>query len=121
MKLLLLDLDGTVRETISSATFINEPTDQKLIAGVGEAIAQYSIQVWQIIGISNQGGVKAKFKSLNSCLDEQRHTLELLSHLMTRIYICPDDGKPTGRSPLRVASYFSAKKASQDSESQKQA
>jgi hypothetical protein len=30
MKILLLDLDGTIRETISGQSFINDPDDQKL-------------------------------------------------------------------------------------------
>ena len=55
-KLLLLDLDNTVRETISGATFINDPFDQRLILGAAETIARYKSQFWQIIGISNQGG-----------------------------------------------------------------
>ena len=37
--LLLLDLDGTVREPASGAKFINDSKDQRLIKGVAEAIA----------------------------------------------------------------------------------
>ncbi|HEY9644244.1 MAG TPA: HAD-IIIA family hydrolase [Coleofasciculaceae cyanobacterium] len=92
-KLLLLDLDGTVRETASGATFINDPFDQKLIAGAAEAIAKYKAQGWCVTGISNQGGVEAGFKTIGSCLEEQRHTLRLLSHTMNCIYICPGIGE----------------------------
>lgn len=47
MKLLFLDLDGTVRCTKSGAKFINKPDDQKLIQGVEDAIAeqQYTISL----------------------------------------------------------------------------
>lgn len=38
---LFLDLDNTVRQTKSGKQFINDPTDQKLILGVKEAIAFY--------------------------------------------------------------------------------
>ncbi len=42
VKILFLDLDGTVRETKSGNTFINNPCDQKLISGVEEAIAHHT-------------------------------------------------------------------------------
>jgi len=45
-----------------------------------------------VVGITNQGGVKAGFKSLTSCIQEQRYTLKLLKGRMKRIYFCPDDG-----------------------------
>jgi len=89
-KILFLDLDGTVRETKSGATFINKPDDQKLIEGVQETISNYD--GWRIIGITNQGGVATGFKSLKSCLLEQAQTLQLLPR-MERIYFCPDNGE----------------------------
>ena len=49
MKILFLDLDGTVRKTKSGATFINDPYDQELIPGVENAIARY--KGWKIFGI----------------------------------------------------------------------
>lgn len=39
MKLLLLDLDGTVRKPISDSTFIRHPEDQQIIPNAGWAIA----------------------------------------------------------------------------------
>lgn len=88
-KLLLLDMDGTVRESASGATFINEPRDQKVIEGVDDAIAHYHERGWTIVGVTNQGGVAAGFKSLEDAIAEQRYTLELLPDLLC-IYICPD-------------------------------
>ncbi len=90
MKILFLALDGTVRETKSGNTFINDPYDQKLIDGVKEAIAHY--KDWKIIGITNQGGVAAGFKTLENCIQEQIITLDLLPE-MSCIYFCPDDGR----------------------------
>lgn len=87
MKLLLLDLDGTVRCTNSGAKFINKPDDQKLIQGVEDAIAQYLD--WTIIGITNQGGVAAGHKSLEDAITEQQHTISLLPK-MRKIYFCSD-------------------------------
>jgi D-glycero-D-manno-heptose 1,7-bisphosphate phosphatase len=56
-----VDLDGTIRETASGKTFINEPTDQKAIEGTQEAI-EYLSEKFTIIGVTNQGGVAAGHK-----------------------------------------------------------
>lgn len=41
IKILFLDLDGTVRRPKSEAEFINSPHEQELIPGVAEAILKY--------------------------------------------------------------------------------
>lgn len=87
MKTLFLDLDGTVREPASGAKFINEPSDQRLIEGVREAIAHY--REWTIIGITNQAGVAAGHKSLEIAILEQQITLDLVPQMLA-IYFCPD-------------------------------
>ena len=88
-KILFLALDNTIRRTKSGATFINEPYDQELIPGVEEAIARHQGEI--IIGITNQGGVGAGFKTIKNCLIEQKVTLGLILD-MTGIYFCPDGG-----------------------------
>ncbi|MBD2076365.1 hypothetical protein H6F86_21260 [Phormidium sp. FACHB-592] len=91
-KLLLLDLDGTVRRCKSNHdTFINEPKDQELIPGVVDALNKYVAEGWAIFGITNQGGVMHKHKTLKACIDEQRYTLKLAPQI-DRIYFCPDSG-----------------------------
>lgn len=85
-KILFLDLDGTVRETKSGKTFINQPDDQQLINGVTEVIRKYSN--WIKIGITNQGGVASGHKSIESAILEQKITLQLLPELEW-IYFCP--------------------------------
>lgn len=92
-KLLLLDLDGTLREPLSGEKFIQHPREQKVIKGADKAIAHNHQQGYQIVGISNQGGVAAGFKSLTECFEEQRYTLELFPQ-MAQICFCPDfEGK----------------------------
>lgn len=86
MKLLLLDLDGTVRQSVSGKTFISEPGDQKLIDGAAEAISRYA--GWNKIGITNQGGVSSGFKTLEDAILEQQRTLELV--WLDAILFCPD-------------------------------
>ncbi|MEY3302861.1 MAG: hypothetical protein RLZZ139_1234 [Cyanobacteriota bacterium] len=97
-KILFLDLDGTVRRTKSGATFINDPYDQELIPGTKEAIARY--QGWKIVGVTNQGGVKAGFKSLENCFEEQRQTLKLLPE-MSLLLFCTNDGSSGWRLSQR--------------------
>lgn len=89
MKILFVDCDGTIRESASGGKFINRPEDQRILEGVPEAIAHYQQKGWEIIGITNQGGVAAGHKSLEEALKEQRYTLDLLAEISS-IYMCPD-------------------------------
>ena len=72
-KILFLDLDGTVRRTISGQTFINDPNDQELIPGVADTLNNYLS--WVVAGVTNQAGVAVKKKTLESCIEEQKITL----------------------------------------------
>lgn len=87
--LMFLDLDGTVRKTKSGDKFINDPHDQELITGVWEVCRYYEDKGWYLIGITNQGGVEKRFKSLENCIEEQRYTLKMLPYLRA-IYFCPN-------------------------------
>ncbi len=89
VKLLMLDLDGTVRAPMSGEKFIQHPQDQRIIEGAERAIAHYHEQGYQIVGITNQGGVAARHKSFTECFEEQRYTLNL-SPQISQIYFCPD-------------------------------
>lgn len=91
-KIIFLDLDGTLRETASGKTFINEPTDQQPIEGTQKALAYYQSKGFILIGITNQGGVAAGHKSLESAIEEQRITLELFPEL-SEIFFCPNWGE----------------------------
>jgi D-glycero-D-manno-heptose 1,7-bisphosphate phosphatase len=98
-KILFLDLDGTVRKSKSGATFINDPYDQELIDGVEDAIARY--HDYKIIGVTNQGGVIAGYKSLENCFEEQRQTLKLLPQ-MSLLLFCTDNGDTMFRLSQRA-------------------
>jgi D-glycero-D-manno-heptose 1,7-bisphosphate phosphatase len=90
-KIFFFDLDGTLRESKSGKTFINEPDDQMPIAGASKAIAHYS-DSFICIGITNQGGVAAGHKSLGSAIEEQHITLNLFPEL-SEIFFCPNWGE----------------------------
>lgn len=87
--LLILDMDGTVRSPRSGNKFIQRPHDQLIISGAEQAIAYFDSEGWKIVGVTNQAGVAAGKKSLQSCIKEQRFTLELLPEI-EEIYFCPD-------------------------------
>ena len=88
MSLLLIDLDGTIREPLSGKQYFQHPQDQKIIPGAEVAIGTYKDD-WIIVGITNQGGVAAGYKSIQECVREQQYTLELFPELR-EIYFCPD-------------------------------
>lgn len=87
MKIFFFDLDGTLRETKSGATFINDPADQKPIVSAQEAVSYIASKGFICIGITNQGGVPTGKKSLESAIEEQRITLELFPGL-SEIFFC---------------------------------
>jgi D-glycero-D-manno-heptose 1,7-bisphosphate phosphatase len=90
-KIIFFDLDGTLRESASGKTFINEPTDQKAIEGTQKALAYYQDKGFICIGITNQGGVAAGHKSIESAIEEQCITLKLFPEL-SEIFFCPNYG-----------------------------
>ena len=89
ISLLLLDLDGTVREPMDGHKFIRHPRDQQIFTQAKGAIDYFHRQGWKIVGITNQAGVAAGKKSLSSCIKEQEYTLTLLPEI-EEIYFCPD-------------------------------
>lgn len=88
MSLLLIDLDGTLRESLNGEQYFQYPQDQQIITGAGIALNTYSDE-WLIVGITNQGGVAAGHKTIDQCIQEQQYTLELFPQLQ-EIYFCPD-------------------------------
>lgn len=97
MKLLLLDKDGTLVAPVSGAKFVQSPWDQAAISGVEGAIARYVSEGWTPVIVSNQGGVKAGFKSLESCILEMQFCLELFPAIL-EAYFCPDGGMDCWRA-----------------------
>jgi D-glycero-D-manno-heptose 1,7-bisphosphate phosphatase len=88
MQLLLLDLDGTIRRS-TIGEFINDPSDQEPIEGAIESLKSAQKQGWAMIGITNQAGVAAGHKTLESAILEQKKTLEIFP-MLSCIYFCPD-------------------------------
>jgi D-glycero-D-manno-heptose 1,7-bisphosphate phosphatase len=103
-KILFVDIDGTLTETISGHAFKQNSEDVKVIKGVQQAIAHFHKNNWLIIGVSNQGGIAKGFKTLEATIREMQVTLSLIPYL-SDIYFCPDfEGKECWRV-IRFESY----------------
>lgn len=89
-KLLILDKDGTLIKSRSGNEFVQSPDDQELLPGVVEAIAQYAADGWKMAIASNQGGVAAGHKTIDSAVDEMRYCLSLLHPYVKVGCLCPD-------------------------------
>ncbi len=90
MKIALFDLDGTLRQSKSGKTFINEPFDQKPILDNFNKMLILKSHGWQVAGITNQGGIQSGHKSLHSTMMEQLYTLHMLK--LDLLLFCPDEG-----------------------------
>ncbi len=96
LKLLLLDIDGTVRVSKSGATFINNEDDIILNKNIKEKIKKYMNLGYEVVGVSNQAGVAHGFKTKSTVQKEMKKTGELLGkNIVFPVYICVFDEKGT--------------------------
>jgi D-glycero-D-manno-heptose 1,7-bisphosphate phosphatase len=87
--LIILDKDGTLVKPKSRNTFVQHPTDQRLLAGVEERIAELKAIEATIVIASNQGGVAAGHKSHEETAAEMHYCLTLLPDISEAWY-CTD-------------------------------
>lgn len=92
-KVLLVDIDGTLTQSISSGSFGNHPKDYKAIPEAKGAISYFKSQGCVIAGISNQGGVASGHKSLADCHEEQRFKLGLFPEIQFIVYCTDFEGR----------------------------
>lgn len=92
--LIAFDLDGTLRKPASEGKFIQHPHDQLPIDGTIEMLEYIYFKYPDaiVVGITNQGGVSAGYKSLRECKIEQLITMIAFYPLIDTIVYCPDDG-----------------------------
>lgn len=88
-KLLLLDKDDTLVQTVSGQTFINQPWDQQPLPGVVETLDRYVTDGWTPVIVSNQAGVAAGHKSIADTIQEMLFALELFPAI-AEAFFCPD-------------------------------
>lgn len=85
-----LDKDGTLVETVSGETFVQHPSDQKLIEGKSDKLIAMEKEGWTFSIVSNQGGVAAGHKTLIDVFDEIRYCMSLLPITINEAFFCPD-------------------------------
>lgn len=93
-KAIILDYDGTLRETISGAKYPTDPTDIRILPGRREKLQRYSTQGWLLLGASNQSGVAKGALTLEqakACFDR---TNELLGMGPIDVQFCPHASGP---------------------------
>lgn len=92
-RLLLLDLDGTVTTPESGNIFPASAIDQKIIPGVHEKIKQYRAAGYDIVIVSNQGGIEARYKSIDTTIAQFQYVLSLLPEVSHAYFSCEDNYK----------------------------
>jgi D-glycero-D-manno-heptose 1,7-bisphosphate phosphatase len=87
---LLLDLDGTVRDTLSGRVHPLEPWDQRLRVGVRPRVEAYRARGYAIVGVTNQGAVGLGMLSERDVEEiNDRLMRELAPGLFDLILYCP--------------------------------
>lgn len=87
---LFLDLDGTVRHTLSGRVHPLEPWDQRLLPGVPERLAEYRARGYAVVGVTNQGAVGLGLLSERDVeAINQRLTDDLAPGLFDLVLYCP--------------------------------
>jgi len=88
IKLLMCDLDGTVRKTRSGATFPENSTDFQINPAILVARKKYPNA--RCIGITNQKGILLGYISKADVIQGIIHTMAFFP--MEYVIVCPDDG-----------------------------
>lgn len=87
-KLLILGLDGTLRQSASGKwTGLG---NQIVIPEAKQVLDAYHDRGWTAIAVSNQAGIAAKRKTQEDCILEMQEFLGLLPERLSLIYICPN-------------------------------
>ena len=88
-KVLLLDKNGTLVKPRSDSNFVQDPWDQEAIPDVKQKLEDYQEKGWECLIISNQGGIGAGYKTIESTINEMRFCLELFPQIK-EAFFCPD-------------------------------
>ena len=97
-KLLLIDLDGTARVTISGNICPESREDQRLRGDTAKTCSRLRANGWRIAGVTNQGGVEAinpetgnPYKTRSQAIKECEYFMDL-APWCEQIYMCPNKG-----------------------------
>ena len=100
---LLLDVDGTLRKTLSGELFPRSPEDVELLPGRREQLQRFIDEGYQLFLVSNQSGVASGTLSKEAAEAAFARTVELLGLPVAEVAYCPHPAFPVGcfcRKPL---------------------
>jgi len=92
-KALILDYDGTLRDTISGDKYPTTPDDIEILPGRAEVLQRYKDKGYLLLGVSNQSGVdkeKLTDADAHACF---KRTNELVGHDI-EYHFCPHGSFP---------------------------
>jgi D-glycero-D-manno-heptose 1,7-bisphosphate phosphatase len=97
--LLVLDLDGTVRQGKDDALgrFVNGPEDVVVFPEAVEMMCRWKAGGGRIIGVSNQGGIALGIVARDKVEAAVRETMRQAAGLFDHVLICPHH--PQARDP----------------------
>ncbi|MFM6065949.1 MAG: HAD hydrolase-like protein [Sphaerospermopsis kisseleviana] len=95
MKLALLDKDGTLVTSTNPSGFVSSPEDQILRQGSLNLVKKLLDLGYNLVVVSNQGGVASGHKTLRTAIDEMLYCNQLFVKSLKRsvfemFYFCPD-------------------------------
>jgi HAD superfamily hydrolase (TIGR01662 family) len=91
-KALLLDYDGTLRDSLGSKDWPEEISDVRVLPGRKEKLQEYVDQGYRLLGVSNQSAI-AKGLDPQKVIDCFKRTNELLGHDIEFMF-CPHNIPP---------------------------
>jgi D-glycero-D-manno-heptose 1,7-bisphosphate phosphatase len=87
-RLLFLDRDGTLNGTIGSRP-PNIPQEVELLSSLETVLSQYVTDGWQLVIVTNQGGVASGYLTEAQAYAVQRRVVDLLPVPVAASYLCP--------------------------------
>lgn len=100
---LLLDVDGTLRRTLSGEIYPTDPGDIEILPGRRERLQRAVAEGWQLFLVSNQSGIASGNVSEEAVRACFTRTVELLGVPVTDVAFCPHTAFPAGcfcRKPM---------------------
>lgn len=89
VKMLFTDINGTLTRPKDGREWPIDGKDAEAIEGMQALVAQYAADGYICVGASNQGGVGAGHRKLETAIEEMQTTLTLFPELKF-ILFCPD-------------------------------
>ena len=88
VRLLFLDRDGTLNRSLDHRP-PNTPEEVSLYPDVGAVLSHYVEEEWQLVIVTNQGGVASGYIAEEQAQAIQQRVIELLPVPIAAAYLCP--------------------------------